>query len=94
MTDVTLPDDLADQVASVTAQELSAFVEAAVRQVLVSRRTRHLERSPRPARMAPYGGAGILPDVDVDPTCWADALEQWAAEDARPTAAPPAGLGT
>ncbi|MCL2091833.1 MAG: hypothetical protein FWH11_11675 [Micrococcales bacterium] len=69
MTDVTLPDDLTDQVASVTSQELSAFVEAAVRQVLVSRRTRNLER----ARIAPVGGAGVLPDVDL--TRWADTMD-------------------
>lgn len=70
MTDVTLPDDLADQVSSVTSQELSAFVEAAVRQVLVSRRTRNQERT---TRVAPVGGAGVLPDVDL--TRWADTLD-------------------
>lgn len=76
MTVVTLPDDLVDQVASVTSQELSAFVEAAVRQVLVSRRTRDLERTEArlaAARLAPFGGAGVLPDVDLTP--WVDALD-------------------
>ena len=67
MTDVTLPDELVDQVAALTSQEPSAFVEAAVRQVLVSRRTRHMERGV--ARLVPFGGAGILPDVDL--TRWA-----------------------
>ncbi|MDR3069371.1 MAG: hypothetical protein LBU50_07700 [Cellulomonas sp.] len=81
MTDVTLPDDLADQVASVTAQELSTFVEAAVRQVLVSKRTRNLERA---AHVAPVGGAGVLPDVDL--TRWADSL------DLQPTSGHPARL--
>ena len=70
MTEVTLPDELAEQVASVTPQEFSAFVEAAVRQVLVSKRTRRLEQA---ARLTPVGGAGVLPDVDLTP--WAGTLE-------------------
>ncbi len=81
MTNVTLPDELADQVSSVTTQELSAFVEAAVRQVLVSRRTRGLERA---ARVAPFGGAGVLPDIDL--TRLAEALDLPAAHPAGLTA--------
>ncbi|MCL2423330.1 MAG: hypothetical protein FWD11_05465 [Micrococcales bacterium] len=82
MTTVTLPDELADQVAAVTSQELSTFVEAAVRQVLVSRRTRGVHR---PVRVTPVGAGRVLPDIDLDR--WADAERTWA-EQARDLRAP------
>lgn|GEM_PF-1864946 len=75
MTTVTLPDELADQVAAVTSQELSTFVEAAVRQVLVSRRTR---RSQRPVHVAPVGSARPVPEVSLER--WADSERAWAAQ--------------
>ncbi|MCL2848976.1 MAG: hypothetical protein FWE61_02875 [Micrococcales bacterium] len=68
MTTVSIPDDLAVQVASVTGADLSTFVEAAVRQAVVSKRARRMEH---PSPITPVGGAGVLPDIDL--SRWAQA---------------------
>lgn len=78
MTTLRLPEGLLAEVEEIVGtdeEELSRFVELALRETLARRRARTFE--PRPLRVSPIGAGDVLPAADL--SRWAQFLESEAA---------------
>jgi hypothetical protein len=78
MTTLRLPEALlreVEEAAGADDEQLSRFVEAALRETLARRRSRDLE--PEPVRLAPIGSRDVLPEADL--SRWAHFLQSQAA---------------
>ena len=79
MTTLRLPEQLlceVEEVAGTGEENLSRFVETALRETLARRRARDVE--PAPVEVAPVGSGELLPSVDL--SRWAQFLQSQAAE--------------
>jgi Arc/MetJ-type ribon-helix-helix transcriptional regulator len=78
MTTLRLPEQLlreVEELAGAGDENLSRFIEAALRETVARRRSRDVE--PAPLQVAPVGSGEVLPSVDL--SRWAQFLESQAA---------------